>query len=134
MNDREYIQALWERARESLRGAEALVTIDPNAAASRAYFAVFHAVSALFGLEGRTFKKHADVAASVHRDLVHSGRWPTDLGASFSQLASQRRVGDYGAIGRVSREEALICVERAGRIIQAVRDENPEVFTEEPTG
>lgn len=128
MTDHEYIQALWERARESLRGAEALVSIDPNAAASRAYFAAFHAVSALFGLEGRTFKKHSDVLVSVHRDLVHAGRWPLELGDAFSHLTSQRRVGDYGAIGRISRDEAAVCVDRARQILDAVRDESPEDF------
>ena len=92
MTDQEYVQALWERARESLKGAEVLVSVDPNAAASRAYYAAFHAVTALFGLEGRTFKKHTDVLVSVHRDLVHAGRWPIELGDAFSHLNSQRRL------------------------------------------
>lgn len=42
MTDGEYIRALWDRARESLGGAEVLVAIDSNAAASRAYYAAFH--------------------------------------------------------------------------------------------
>lgn len=118
MTDSEYIGALWRRAIESLNGAEALVPIDSNAAASRAYYAAFHAVSALFGLEGRTFKKHTDVAASV----------PRDLGAAFSQLSSQRRIGDYGAVGRVSGEEAAICVDLARSILDAVSHEHPKTF------
>jgi uncharacterized protein (UPF0332 family) len=129
MTDHEYIQALWERAKESIRGAEVLVDIDPNAAASRAYYAAYHAVSALFGLEGRTFKKHTDLLASVHRDLVHMGRWSIDIGNAFSQLNSQRRVGDYGAIGRISRDEAVICVERAKQILETVQNEKPELFS-----
>ena len=56
MTDIEYVQALWLRAQESIKGAEVLVDIDPNAAASRSYYAAYHAVSALFGLEDRTFK------------------------------------------------------------------------------
>ena len=128
MTDLEYVQALWERAGRSLAGARALVEIDPDAAASRAYFAAFHAVSALLGLEGRTFKKHTDVQASVHRDLVHAGRWPAELGSAFSHLNSQRRVGDYGAIGRISSEEAALCAEHAEQIVAAVHEENPEAF------
>ena len=106
-----------------------MVDIDPNAAASRSYFAAFHAVSALFGIEGRTFKKHTDVLASVHRDLVRAGRWSMELGGAFSHLNSQRRVGDYGAIGRISREEATVCVERAKQILVAVQRENPSFFS-----
>jgi uncharacterized protein (UPF0332 family) len=129
VTDLEYVNALWQRAKESIRGAEALVDIDPNAAASRSYYAAFHAVSALFGIEGRVFKKHSEVLASVHRDLVHAGRWPLQLGAAFSHLNSQRRVGDYGAIGRISRDEAIVCVERAKQILEAVRRENQEAFS-----
>ena len=107
-----------------------MVDIDPNAAASRSYYAAFHAVSALFGVEGRTFKKHTDVLASVHRDLVRAGRWPMALGDAFSHLTSQRRVGDYGAIGRISRDEAKVCVERARQILDAVQGENREAFSD----
>jgi uncharacterized protein (UPF0332 family) len=131
VTDLEYVQALWERAQESLKGAEALVNIDPNAAASRAYYAAFQAVSALFGIEDRTFKKHTDVLASVHRDLVHAGRWPLELGDAFAHLTSQRRVGDYGAIGRISRDEAAVCIERAKQILEAVHGENPETFSDD---
>ena len=47
MTDLEYVQALWLRAQESIKGAEVLVDIDPNAAASRSYYAAYHAVCAL---------------------------------------------------------------------------------------
>ena len=51
-----------------------------DSAASRAYYAAFHAVTALFGLEGRTFAKHSALEAAVHRDLVKTGKWASDLG------------------------------------------------------
>ena len=133
MTDSDYIQAMWERTHETLRAAESLVAIDPNSAASRAYYAAFHAVSALFGLEGRSFRKHRDVLASVHRDLVHAGRWPNQLGQDFSSLQNQRRIGDYGATGRVTQQEAVECVEAAKRIIAAVRNESPDTFADPST-
>ena len=37
-------------------------------------------------------------------------------------------MGDYGAIGRISHDEATVCVERAKQIMEAVRSENPETF------
>jgi uncharacterized protein (UPF0332 family) len=128
LTNEDYVLALWNRAFESLAGARILVDVDSNAAASRAYYAAFHAISALFGHEGRAFKKHTEVLASVHRDLVHAGRWPVELGAAFSHLSSQRRIGDYGAIGRVSTEEAIVCIERAEQILEAVRKQHPGFF------
>lgn len=77
--------ALWNRAIQALRTARSTVSTDPDAAASRAYYAAFYAVSALFALQGKTFKKHRAIEAAVHR-VVNSGTWAADLGATFSWL------------------------------------------------
>src|SRR5262245_17207152 len=74
----------WERALDSLRGAQALIaTDDYDGAASRAYYAAFHAVSALLALDGQAFTKHSALQSAVHRELVKAGRWPVDLGRDF---------------------------------------------------
>jgi len=73
--------AYWQRAQTSLQSAKMLQATDPDGSVSRSYYAAFYAVSALFTLEGATFRKHAGVEAAVHRDLVNKGRWPRDLGA-----------------------------------------------------
>lgn len=62
--------ALWDRAQKAVASARALVETDADGAASRAYYAAFYAVSALFSVEGKAFTKHTAVAAAVHRDLV----------------------------------------------------------------
>jgi uncharacterized protein (UPF0332 family) len=62
---------LWERARRALATARRDLPADPDAAASRAYYAAFYAVSALFAAEGKSFRKHSAVETAVHRDLVH---------------------------------------------------------------
>jgi len=122
------VRAQWFRAEEALKAAAALVTIDPNSSASRAYYAAFHAVSALFGLEGRHFAKHQELRASVHRDLVNAGRWADSLGKDFDHLRAQRDVGDYGSTRMVTEAEAVECVEAARRIIAAVRGACGEAF------
>jgi uncharacterized protein (UPF0332 family) len=81
----EYGRTKWDRAIDALRDAEILLANGGfDGAVSRAYYAAFHAVTALFALEGRVFIKHAAVQAAVHRDLVKAGRWPADLGRAFS--------------------------------------------------
>ncbi len=112
---------LWMRAVEALVTARHDLPVSPDAAASRAYYAAFDAVSALFALEGRTFTKHSGAEAAVHRDLVKTGRWPEELGKSYSLLVELRETGDYGGGEHVSREDAEDAVERAGRILDAVR-------------
>jgi uncharacterized protein (UPF0332 family) len=119
---------LWMRANRSLKTATSLIDDDPDSAASRAWYAAFNAVSALFALNGMEFSKHAAVEAAVHRDLVHPKIWSADLGSDFSWLVGIRSTGDYGGPTHATAEEARSAVQRAERIIAAVRKQNPEVF------
>ena len=76
----EYARTLWVRAKETLRTAEHDLSVSFDAAASRAYYAGFHAVCALFALEGKQFSKHTAVRGAVHRELVRTGRWSVERG------------------------------------------------------
>jgi uncharacterized protein (UPF0332 family) len=113
--------AFWGRALRALQTAEQLVDSDPDASASRAYYAAFYAVSAHFALSGRTFTKHSGVEAAVHRDLVRSGIWDTSLGRDYTKIFDLRGTSDYGGVVQVTQEEAHSAVEAAGRILEAVR-------------
>ena len=108
------------RARQSLASAEMLAGADPDAAASRAYYAAFYAVSGLFAEEGQSFRKHSAVETAVHRDLVRTGRWTSALGEVYSALQSRRITGDYGGETHVTPEEAREAVAAARQILEAV--------------
>ena len=124
----EEVLAAWGRARRSLKSAELLTSSDPDSASSRAYYAAFHAVTALFLLEGKSFRKHSGVEVAVHRDLVKAGRWDTSLGSDYTALIGSRAVGDYGGATRVKEAEALDAVKRSARILGAVRTLHPDAF------
>jgi uncharacterized protein (UPF0332 family) len=120
---------LWQRAVEALRTSGVLLEVSPDAAASRAHYAAFYAVSALFAAEGITFKRHSAVEAAVHRDLVRSGRWDAELGASYTKLFGLRQTGDYGGGKHVTVEDARQGLEAATAIVAAVSRGQPEQFT-----
>ena len=101
-------------------------------AASRAYYAAFHAVTALFALEGRIFAKHSALEAAVHRDLVKAGKWSADLGRDFSFCVELRGVGDYGTDVRVDAQQATDAIASARRILVAVRNSLPVSFPPGP--
>ena len=84
---------LWTRACRSHQTSSLLSRVDPDGAASRAYYAAFYAVSALFALQGKTFTRHAALEAAVHRDLVKTGIWPDDLGSPSPGLSACARLG-----------------------------------------
>jgi uncharacterized protein (UPF0332 family) len=127
----EYARTEWDRALEAFRGAQLLVAHGGfDSAASRAYHAAFHAVTALFALEGRTFTKHSALEAAVHRDLA--GRWSADLGRDYSFCLDVRGVGDYGSDVRVDVSQATDAIEAARRILLAIHEALPADFPAVP--
>jgi uncharacterized protein (UPF0332 family) len=120
---------LWCRAKKALAVAEVALSLDPDSAASRAYYAAFFAVSARFALEGKAFAKHSALEAAVHRDLVKTQLWPVELGQAYSRLSQVRSIGDYGEIEHVSEARAKEAIDFATDILKAVAKECPQVFS-----
>jgi uncharacterized protein (UPF0332 family) len=121
---------LWSRALQALDTADSLLQSDPDASASRAYYAAFNAVSAHFAVHGQTFTKHSAVESAVHRDLVKSGLWVAELGASYTSLVNIRTTGDYGGGVHVTNNDARAACAAARTILMAVCDINPALTFE----
>ena len=128
----DYARNLWDRASNALKSAEALLTVSADDAASRTYYAVFHAVSAAFALSGQTFTRHSALRAAVHRDWVKAGIWAVQLGADFDAIWELRDLGDYGGTQHVQTEDAAAAVEAARRILTAIHSRCPELETPRP--
>ena len=122
-------RGLWRRAKEALVAAKHTLSVSPDAAGSRAYYAALYAVSAHFAVDGKVFKKHSSVEAAVHRDLVKTGQWPKELGGKYSVLVELRTLGDYGDLEHVSTEEGRDAIQMATDILYAVGTIHPEEFT-----
>ena len=124
---KEFAAIEWQRAIGALEIAKQAVHGDPDSAASRAYYAAFHALTALFALRGQTFSKHSAIRAALHRDLIRSGEWSAEQGRAYDFLMDMRARGDYGGVMRVSEKDAKLSVENAVVIIEAVRRTCPEL-------
>lgn len=125
----EEASSAWQRALTALESARLLLPSDPDGCASRAYYAAFYAVSALFALEGKWFSKHTGLEAAVHRDLVKLGIWPRELGTDYSTLVGLRATGDYGSVVHVSFEDGRHAIQSAERVVRAVQALHPDVFS-----
>lgn len=124
------IEDYWQRALQALRTAEALIESDPDASASRAYYAAFYAASALLAFQQQTFSKHTALERAIHRDLVKSGAWSVEAGAAFSWLANLRYTGDYGGQDHVSPDESKTALDKARLVLAAARAAAPEPLPE----
>jgi len=120
---KEFAGSQWQRARRIIQTSSMLVESDPESAASRAYYAAFHALTALFALRGQSFKKHTALRAALHRDLIKSGEWPRERGKDYDLLTELREASDYGEMARIIDQDARRAVEAAQRIIAACQKE-----------
>ena len=111
----------WTRAQRALESARLLAATDPDSAASRAYYAAFHALTAFFAVRGQTFTRHAAIRAALHRDLVQPGILSPESGRTFDYLMDLRETGDYGGLARVSEEDANACLAKAEQFVTALR-------------
>jgi len=124
---KEFAAVEWERAKLALGSARQLVGTDPDSAASRAYYATFHALTALFALQGQTFSRHSAIRAALHRDLVQTALLDKGSGRDYDFLMDLRETGDYGGIAQVQADSARLAVEKADAFIRAVGRACPEL-------
>lgn len=118
--------AHWRRAVEDLQVAEHDLQMSPRSAASRAYYASFHAMSALFAAEGQVFKKHTALEQAVHRDLIRTGKMENSIGADYSNLFRLRMTCDYDVREDIGLHDAEEALQAATRILADVRQLHPE--------
>ncbi len=118
---KQYAQSEWAKAHDCLRAAEAILDIDPDSAASRCYYAAFHALSAVLALRGLSFTKHAAIRAALHRDLIRPGLVPEQLGRCYDLLIELRETGDYGGMARVHSEDASESLRMSQQFVQALQ-------------
>ena len=123
---------LWSRAVDALAVCRHDLPVSADAAASRAYYAVFYAASAHFALNDQTFRRHSAVEAAVHRDLVNAGLITREAGQYYSNLARLRRTSDYGGPQHAGQPEAEAALQQATRFIKEVAALHPHEFYSPP--
>jgi len=122
---KEFAAVEWQRALRTLASGTQLIQTDPDSAASRAYYAAFHALTAMFALRGQTFLKHSALRGALHRELIKAGLWEVELGRAYDFLMDMRETGDYGGLVRVKPIDAEMALDKAKTIIEAVKQNCP---------
>lgn len=89
-------------------------------AASRAYYAAFHAVRAALSERGLTAKTHSGTHDLFFLHVVAGGALPRELSRSLQALYSQRQHVDYDALASLDAEHARESTEQAEAIIDAI--------------
>ena len=100
------IQLHLEKAHTCIADAEQLMTLDSiSASANRFYYAVFHAIHALFVANGIYSKSHHGTNAQFHQHFIKTGIIDPKFGHFVAVMENMREKADYDIIYDVTREE-----------------------------
>lgn len=94
--DAEMLRAILAKADGKLTRAEkTLADGDAGDAASRAYYAAFHAITAVLATRNLSFSSHKQTIGAFNREFVISGVFTADLSRHLRRLFQDRQIADY---------------------------------------
>jgi len=112
-----------DRAEEKIAAAGSLLEDGFYAdAISRAYYAMFHAATALLESKDITAKTHAGVIRMIGKEFVAEGRMTDSLGKALTLAQEEREEADYDIASEFSREEVQQRIEDAKRFLEKTRE------------
>lgn len=119
MSDKKYeLAAMFENALKKMDTAQLLLKNDRNDdAVSRAYYAVFHGISALLLSKGLVYSSHSQVIGAFNREFIKTGILPADFSKKVQNLFDYRQTGDYSIDPLIDHELAKTLTTDAGLII-----------------
>ena len=88
-------------------------------ASSRAYYAAFHAVSAVLAHHGLAFSSHAQTLAAFNREFVKTKVFPADTFRKLQRLFEDRQIADYDWTRDVDKQTAQKDLDDAQWLVDA---------------
>ena len=94
-------------ARDDLRSAKILLNANEyRGANNRAYYAIYHAISAIHALNGKAYKRHKDSLGNFNKEYIKMGIFPRTLGRRIAEAEEIRHASDYDDFYIATKEEA----------------------------
>ena len=110
-----------DKAHVCLSDGEQLLGIGSiSAAANRFYYAVFHAIHALFVANGIQSKSHHGTSAQFHQHFIKTGTIDPKFGHFIAVMENMREKADYDVIYDVSREDLEVLKPVAYELVQTI--------------
>lgn len=117
------LRGMMAKARQKLAAAEREHAAGfSGEAVSRAYYAVFHAVSAALAAKRLSFSSHGQVLGAFNREFVKTGVFPTGTTRGLQRLFEHRQMADYDWTSATDPQTAAEDLADATAIVQACED------------
>ena len=110
-----------ETARSDLKSADILMKEgEYRGANNRAYYAIYHAISAVQALDGKSYKRHKDTLANFNKDYVKTEIFSKAFGRRIAQAEEIRHASDYDDFYIATKEKAEEQIATAKELIEQV--------------
>lgn len=88
-----------------------------RAANNRAYYSIFHTVSAVLANDGVVFKRHKDTLSYFNKNYIHTEIFPRELGRKIVKAEEIRHASDYDTFYIASKEVTEQQIQTAKQIL-----------------
>ena len=96
-----------ETSKSDIKAAEILLAAKEfRGANNRAYYGIYHAISAVHALDGNAYKRHKDALANFNKNYVKTEIFPRKLGKKIVESEEIRHASDYDDFYIASKEES----------------------------
>lgn len=96
-----------EIAKSDLQSANILLKEkEYRGANNRAYYAIYHAISAVHALDGKSYKRHKDTLANFNKDYIRTEIFPRTFGRRIARAEEIRHASDYDDFFLATKEKA----------------------------
>ena len=110
-----------ETAKSDIKSARILLDAGEfRGANNRAYYGIYHSISAVHALDGRAFKRHKDALGNFNKEYVKTEVFPRSLGKRIAEAEEIRHASDYDDFYITTKEEAQEQIATAEELITKV--------------
>lgn len=112
-----------DAAREELQSARLNLENDfYSACASRTYYAVFYAATALLKTKGLSFSKHSAVLSAFRQHFIKTGEFSVEVSDFYKVAFETRQIGDYERQTRFEPDILRKNLEQAEAFVKEVEE------------
>lgn len=112
-----------ETAKNDLHIANMLIRENEyRTANNRAYYAIFHAISAIHALDETAYKRHKDALANFNKDYIRTEIFPKAYGRKIIEAEEIRHASDYDDFYIATKAEAEEQITTAAELLELIEN------------
>lgn len=118
--DIDVIKQMLGKALEKLKTAKTNLKSDHyDDTVSRAYYAVFHAISAVLLSKGLHYSSHGQTIGAFNREFIKTKKLSASFSKTLKKLFKERQIGDYDFQTYIDEDTAKEDLKEAEKIVAA---------------